>query len=325
MNRLIKLAFPLLLVTACSAQQSISSNYDFQDVSFPNSFYSVPLGINNLRQVAGTYIDATGEHGFLWDAGVFTTIDYPGGFGTSAGGINDKGEVVGLFVDALGFQHGYKMTPNVCGDGNNGVCKSKFTPIDVPGAAQTQSVPFEFGPGLGTAAVGINNYGQVTGMYATPGLYSNGFVNVGQTFTPIDHPLAGHGPALGTKCFSIANNGVLACDYLVQATPTSYPMTHAFLVNGAHKVAIDCPGAAQYFFGTQISGVNIHYTAVGTCFNGYSLDAILWSDGKFYTVNVAGMPYNELHSINDRGDVTGAYDTDPSGQQLFGFVAFLKP
>jgi probable HAF family extracellular repeat protein len=65
------------------------------------------LGINNEREVVGSYTDATGAtHGFLYDQGknTYTTIDDPNGMKggnamTVANGINDKGQIVGFYLD----------------------------------------------------------------------------------------------------------------------------------------------------------------------------------------------------------------------------------
>ena len=72
------------------------------------------LGINNERDVVGSYTDATGAtHGFLYDQGknTYTTIDDPNGMKgntamTVANGINDKGQVVGFYLDNAGNTDG---------------------------------------------------------------------------------------------------------------------------------------------------------------------------------------------------------------------------
>jgi PEP-CTERM motif len=65
------------------------------------------LGINDLGEIVGDYVDAGGVmHGFLDDAGAFSTIDPLGSAGTTANGINDKGQIVGFYVlgdNTVGF------------------------------------------------------------------------------------------------------------------------------------------------------------------------------------------------------------------------------
>lgn len=72
------------------------------------------LGLNNDRDVVGSFTDATGAtHGFLFDQSknTYTTIDDPNGIKgptamTVANGINDKGQVVGFYLDKNGNTDG---------------------------------------------------------------------------------------------------------------------------------------------------------------------------------------------------------------------------
>ncbi len=327
MKRCAAILVFVFTAASCLAQQSLSSRYTFQKIDYPNSLISYPLGINNLRTVVGTWFDFSFlPHGYLWKAGKFTSIDYPGALGTTSGGINDRGDIVGTFLDEYGFQHGYTLArPAGCGDADtNAACKPVFKQFDVPGAVQTVGVVFETGPGLGTAGIGINDFGERTGLYATQGQYSNGFLQLGSFTLPIDHPRASHTPGNGTKCFSVSNLSVLACDYQTQKNAAAPVITHGFLRFGDLNVPIDYPGAAAEGFGTQISGINIFGEATGVTYTQGSFNGILWVDGTFFTVNFPGMPYNELHSVSDRGDLTGAYASDPDGQVLHGYLAFPK-
>ncbi len=70
-------------------------------LSFPGSTFTQALGINNVGQVTGFYNDAAGaSHGFIWNAGNWSTVDVPGATGTTVTGINDAGHIVGF--DAVG-------------------------------------------------------------------------------------------------------------------------------------------------------------------------------------------------------------------------------
>ena len=195
-------------------------------------------------------------------------------------------------------------------------CKAVFTQIDVPGAAQTVGILFEFGPGLGTAAIGINNSGSVVGMYATHGQYSNGFRLSHGVFSDVSDPLAGHSPGEGSKCFAINGNGAMACDYITNG------ITHGFLVDEGKRIPIEAPN--QAFFGTQITGVNSSEVVVGVFGSPIGLQGLVWIAGHYSTLGFPAKPYNELHSINDRGDITGAYANNPDGSDGHGFVAFPK-
>jgi PEP-CTERM motif len=87
----------------------------FQDVagtvtSFQpfGSASSQALGINNLGDIVGDYVDAGGMmHGYLDVGGVFTSFDPTGSAGTTANGINDLRQIVGFFTDANGNTVGF--------------------------------------------------------------------------------------------------------------------------------------------------------------------------------------------------------------------------
>ncbi len=72
----------------------------FVPVNNPAATATTAAAINNLGQIAGFFVDATGTHGFLDIGGVFTTLDAPGASATMLTGINDNGLLVG--VDTVG-------------------------------------------------------------------------------------------------------------------------------------------------------------------------------------------------------------------------------
>ena len=64
-------------------------------------------GINDLGQIVGTYADSSGEHGFLYSHGQYTTLNDPlATAGTWAQGINNLGRIVGYYGDGSGY-HGF--------------------------------------------------------------------------------------------------------------------------------------------------------------------------------------------------------------------------
>lgn len=73
----------------------------------PGSTITMFLGLNNVGQEVGTYVDAGGtQHGLLLGNGMqtLTTIDVPGGMlgSTTINGLNDLGQLVGFYTDANG-------------------------------------------------------------------------------------------------------------------------------------------------------------------------------------------------------------------------------
>jgi uncharacterized membrane protein len=81
------------------------------DVPFLGASNTVLTGINRRGQIVGIYDDSGGVHGFVKDAGIFTTIDVLGAFETVALGINRHGEIVGWYSDGVGI-HGFVAIPD---------------------------------------------------------------------------------------------------------------------------------------------------------------------------------------------------------------------
>jgi uncharacterized membrane protein len=154
--------------------------------------------INNRGDVTGWYADTAGRHGFLLRDGVLTTIDYPGGNFSQVNGITDNGVVIGHFQDGNGIFHGYILKDGM------------FTQLDVPGAVDT--LPFYMnargdivgewdpdpalighgfllpknGPSItidapgapenSTLAIGINDHGEILGVFQEVSGSFRGFV-----------------------------------------------------------------------------------------------------------------------------------------------------
>lgn len=77
----------------------------FSTIDFPGAAATFPISINNVGQIVGYYdngnfIRGSGfqVHGFLDNAGSFTTFDVP----ASPAGINDLGQIVGSYSDGAG-------------------------------------------------------------------------------------------------------------------------------------------------------------------------------------------------------------------------------
>jgi probable HAF family extracellular repeat protein len=144
----------ILAVNPTTALGFLLAKGDFTTVQFPGALSTEPVGVNNRRQIVGTYVDSSNTaHGFLLDRSVFTTIDHPDAaprgspdfasgatLGTAAFGINNRGQIVGQYGDASGRIHAFLLADGV------------FTTIEAPGA-------------INTNASDINERGQVVGFY----------------------------------------------------------------------------------------------------------------------------------------------------------------
>ena len=59
------------------------------------------LGINATGQIVGSYLNAGGNHGFLYSSGTYSSIDDPAiSEFTVATGINDSGQIAPALVPA---------------------------------------------------------------------------------------------------------------------------------------------------------------------------------------------------------------------------------
>jgi probable HAF family extracellular repeat protein len=166
-------------------------------ITVPGAVTTQAYGINNRGQVVGDYYRADGvPHGYLWDKGRFRTIDGPVGTGATVTNLNDRGQLIGLYAPtgdpsvlhgfllhrgryttfdpddkALTLPLGINNRGDIAGytavrfeatqdvDAHGFVLRrgpgGRLTRIDVPGA-------------LGTGAMGINDRGQVVGLYINP-------------------------------------------------------------------------------------------------------------------------------------------------------------
>jgi probable HAF family extracellular repeat protein len=270
-------------------------SYSFTTLDPPGSTYTEAYGINNSGQIVGKYVDAGGQHGFLFDQGSYTTLDVPGAASTSASGINDSGQIVGSYGDAVS-SHGFLFD------------QGSYTTLDVPGSTYTE-------------AYGINNSGQVVGYYLVSATYpAHGFLFDQGNYTMLDVP----GP------FSTAANGINAsgqivgyycdadCD--VGDIHHSGPV-HGFLLDQGSYNTFDVPGAIS----TPTSGINDSGQIVGagiTSIGPTYGDGFLLDNGNYATLDVPGAFWTPTYGINDSGQIVGSYGY---GAGQHGFLATPVP
>lgn len=90
----------------------VVTNGVFQQYDVSGSTLTAIWDVNPGLAFVGTYVDASGRHGFLQlpDASAPINIDPTGSTGTIAYGINPAGAIVGQFSDSLG-SHGFLAVP----------------------------------------------------------------------------------------------------------------------------------------------------------------------------------------------------------------------
>lgn len=162
--------------------------------------YNDPLGTNgtavfgvseNGQYLVGDYYNAA--QGFIYNGGTYTTITPPGALQTVARGVNNSGQATGYYIGG-GHLHSFFYD------------SGSFTQLDDP-LANTND---------GTQAYGINDLGQIVGVYfvsTNPGEVAHGFVYSGGVFTTIDDPNAGSGAGRGTYATGINDSGQITGYY----------------------------------------------------------------------------------------------------------------
>jgi uncharacterized membrane protein len=307
---------PALTAPRLSASQAALT---FTTIDAPGASYTSPSGINDARQIVGTFVDPSSlgfdgisvlpgkSHGFLVSGGTFTTIGVPfpsacyppcPPFETQAGGINTAGQIVGAFDYAYWIFGQYFMQGFLFSGG-------RYTTIDVAGAFATQ-------------ASGINDSGRVVGTFVDPPYLSedwvsmpgnaHGFLLSGRVFTTIDVPGAG-----STNAYGINATGQIVGSYLDAAG------SHGFLLAGGTFTAIDVPGATAG--STNAYGINATGQIVGSYLDATGSHGFLLAGGTFTPIDVPGATAGSTNAygINATGQIVGSFGD--AKNVVHGFLA----
>jgi len=206
----------------------------FTPENFPGATQTQVVGINNAGETVGFYIDTAGQtHGFTFDGTSFKTVDDPMSTAvppfTQLLGVNDSGRAAGYWTDAAGNFHPFTWVPGT------------FTEITtIPGQVSAQ-------------ATDVNNAGDATGFNMKTPTTSDGFLDVGGTFTTLDFPGSTFTQALGLN-----NSGDVVGFYTDAAG-----INHGFVytISTGMYASVSVPGAGSG--GTVINGINDKGELVG--------------------------------------------------------------
>ncbi len=205
-------------------------------------------------------------------------------------------------------------------------------------AAHYTIVIVDYPGALASFPLGINDHGVVAGWFIDTAGVSHGYLwQNGSFFKVIDDPDAPLTPAGGSAANGINDRGDISGvyydkhgyslgQYMTTAAFRHAPqITHAFMLDNGIYHGLMVPGSATGRFGTQANGINNKREVVGVFTDtAGTYHGFVWQHGKFFTFDIAGMPFSELHVVNNNGDVTGGYTTDKAGNHGHGFVGYLK-
>jgi hypothetical protein len=248
--------------------------------------------VNNLGHIVGYYTQADGIfHGFLDIAGTFTTVDDPSATsGTGLSDINGSDQIVGSynFTDSghpLEGAHGFLL---------NG---STFSAIDYPAGGVTSTTP-----------VGINDFGDVVGLYRmnSPGI---GFLLSGGVYSSITFP-----GGCCTHAHGINNSGQIVGQY---KTPDDTAPQQGFLKTGNTFTTINYPGATR----TTLQGINNSGDIVGNARIASADFAFLYTGGNFFSIAFPGAIATQVGKLNDNDEIVGYYQD--TGGLYHGFKATM--
>lgn len=241
----------------------------------PGAYQTEATAINDAGLVAGYYVDSAGQHGFIYDAGSYTTLDPTNGASTVVTGINNAGEVVGYYRDATGvhgftFEGGGYQLINASDSLHFGVYSTQITAVD------------------GDGDVG-GYYQDATG--------EHGFVidQASGVVTPLDEPQG----AGQTYVTALTDSGEVVGYY-----NDSTGETHGFIYQNGGYQTLDPPGSDY----TAATGVNAAGDVVGNYQEGFNSYGFLYDGSNFTTISgPSGAAGAQVSAINSLGQVAGFY------------------
>jgi len=228
--------------------------------------------------------------GFVLDHGRYLPVAPPGGFEDLVASplspldINDRDQIVGSYLDPAGRERGFLL----------GRDRNQFVQVDVPGAA-------------GTQAQGINNHGQVVGVYSDTGNPSvtgadlRGFLLDHGRYVRLDYP-----NALTSQAQNVNDRGYVSGEF--QAADGTF---HGYLWRHGRFRALATPGSA--------SGINNRGEITGPFGDIATADGYLLSGKRFTTFEAPGAQITIPRDINNRGQIVGFRLPSLTGE-VSGFV-----
>jgi probable HAF family extracellular repeat protein len=263
------------------AQTPSPTVYSVSTIDVPGSSLTVASGIDTQGRIVGYFVDGTGTHGFLLNAGTYSTISFPGAAWTAAYGVNAAGQIVGAYgPNALSGRHGFLRSGG------------SFSSIDVPGSSDT-------------VARAVNNLSQIVGDYLAPDGSRHGFLLSAGAYSTVAVPGG------GTAAANAINDAGQIAGVLEPAG------AGGFLVSATSSSLIQFPNSAY----TEAWGVNDLGDLVGQIDGAQPPSRGFRRTGDTYAViDLPNAPFSwDGRGINNLGQMVGSF-TDNDGR-THGYLA----
>ncbi len=298
MTKSILGALVVLMFVAVGIAAAPPLTFTFSDVHANKTATETDtFAVNNAGAIAGDFVDAKGiQHGMILAGKKLTSVDHDdcantGGFSSGAiafYGINSAGAAAGWCTNTkTGVNEAFVYAGG------------KFTTVEFPGSSSTD-------------AIGINDKGDVVGLYVDSSGVQHGFVKKGSKYSSID--VTG---GTDTEAWGINNSGQMTVFAISSAGGYE-----SFIYNGKTFKKVSDPGAGTS--GTIARDVNDKGDVDGVYFNS-SGDEIgfLLHAGKYYDV-MDPKADNDTRpdGVNDTLEIVGRYAT--SAGTTVGFKATTK-
>jgi uncharacterized membrane protein len=233
--------------------------------------------------------------GYVLERGRFTPVtlppgvDDPSALGIGPTDLNDRRQIVGSYDD-------------VAADANRGFLldRNRFTKINPPGAKSTQ-------------AQGINNRGQIVGVYSNdsnvisaPDATRRGFLLDRGRYRRLDVP-----GARKSQAFDINDRGQVVGEYMDAAG-----RFHGYVWERGRFKTIDVPGQSS----TGATGINNRGQIIGGTGPVEARVGFLLDRGRFTTFSVPGAQVTLAYGINDQGQIAGHSLPDLAATTVSGFL-----
>ena len=282
--------------------------FHFVSINYPEAAFTLAEGINPAGEIAGVYLDASGNvHGFVLRRGALERIDYPGAAYTELRAITPGGDIVGNYFMA-GENPGFVPVPGGAPINIHGFVLKR------DGTLITLSYPGH--PNMITARIVPD--GSVLGCFHDHdfGYWMRGFLWKDGVYTGLD------GTLQGLNVPSSMNNG--ATPDLGQIVGFSMDMmlnkNRAYVLQDGGLNVFDYPSASVA--STRAWDINPSGAIVGDYRDATGTHGFLLENGSFTSLTFPGATVTTARGINPGGAVVGWYQ-DATGAH--GYLAIGLP